>query len=341
MSQIDYVLGDTLPEPGTTIELAPGVHWLRMPLPFQLNHINLWLLEDGAGWTIVDTGLATRTILGLWEQLFAERLGTRPVTRVLVTHFHPDHMGCAGWLTERWGVPMWTSQTEWLYARALMHDNSSQALDNVVEFYRKVGLSVGALDLIRQRGNPYPARVSPVPSAFRRVRAGETIAIGARQWRVIIGTGHAPEHICLASESDRILISGDQVLPRITPNVSVWPDQPEGDPLADFLGSLAAFEPLDPNTLVLPSHDRPFRGLHTRIAGLARHHAERLDAFEALCDGAATVAEIMARSFKRELDAHQVIFACGETLAHLHRLVHLGRVDRTSDAAGVWRYARA
>lgn len=341
MSAIDYVLGETLPEPGTTIEMAPGVHWLRMPLPFQLNHINLWLLEDGPGWTIVDTGLATRTILGLWERLFAERLGGRPVTRVLVTHFHPDHMGCAGWLTERWGVEMWTSQTEWLYARALMHDNSAQALDNVVEFYRKIGLSVGALDLIRQRGNPYPARVSPVPSAFHRVRAGDVIEIGGRAWRVIIGTGHAPEHICLSCERDRILISGDQILPRITPNVSVWPDQPDADPLDDFINSLTPFAPLAADTLVLPSHDRPFRSLHERIMGLRHHHAERLDAFAALCDGEATVAEIMSRAFTRKLDAHQVMFACGETLAHLHRLVRLGRVTRTSDAEGIWRFAGA
>lgn len=339
---IDYVHGERLPAPGGTIPVAPGIHWLRMPLPFKLNHINLWLVEDGAGWAMVDCGIARDETKALWKQVFASTLNGRRITRVIVTHFHPDHIGLAGWHCQEWGVELWCTAGEYIMARAqrvIGSEDNDRAAHG--EFYRRHGVDAEQLALLKKRGNHYPGVVLPLPGAYRRLEGGMTFRIGAHDWQVIIGTGHAPEHACLYCPDLNVLISGDQVLPRITTNVSVWPTEPEGNPLARYLSSIDLFRPLPADTLVLPSHDRVFKGLHYRLDMLKHHHDERLDMVVAACkEKPLAAAKFIATLFPgREFDAHQMGFAMGETLAHLHYLEDLGRVRREVDAQGVIRFS--
>jgi glyoxylase-like metal-dependent hydrolase (beta-lactamase superfamily II) len=312
-----------------------------MPLPFALNHINLWALEDEDGWTLVDTGISDLVTRDLWEQLFAGPLAGRPVRRLIVTHFHPDHAGLAGWLVERFGIELWMTRAEWLYARMLHTDTAPSMLDQQVEFYRQAGAPEDYLEGVRQAGPAYATRVSPIPRAYRRLRGGDTVMIGGRRWWIVIGLGHAPEHACLYCEEEKLLIAGDMVLPRISPNVGVWVNEPEANPLADFLESLLGIRALSGETLILPSHNEPFRGLHERIDELGAHHEERLDKLVSLMDAPKTAMEIARGLFTRPLDQHQTGFAIGETLSHLHLLRARGGAIRESGPDGLWRYARA
>jgi len=329
------------PPPGTVVEVAPGVRWLRMPLPFALDHINLWLLAEGDGWTIVDSGLNTQETKTLWSKVLADALDGKPVKRLLVTHFHPDHIGLAGWLTETLGVPLWCTETEWLFARMLSLDDSDGFVANALDFYRRTGMSEAMLAVFVDRRNPYRARVSAIPHRFHRLADGGSLAIGEQEWRVIVGRGHAPEHACLYAPGLNTFIAGDMVLPKISPNVSVWPQEPDGDPLGLYLASLDKIKHAVPaNALVLPSHGLPFHGLDHRILQLAAHHEARLADVEAHCATPRTTAELVPILFRRALDAHQLGFAIGEALAHLQHLVRLKRLQRSERVDGVYLYRR-
>lgn len=337
----DYVF-EGEPALGETMLVAPGIHWLRMPLPFALNHINLWLLEDGDGWTIVDTGICMDDVKAAWETLFAGVMGGRPVKRVIVTHFHPDHAGLAGWLTERFGVPLLMPLTEWTFGRMLSLERDGQSLGAYSTFYRRAGFSAEMMATVSRRLGGYGKIVSTIPSAIERIADGDNIDINGRSWRMIVGRGHSPEHACLYCETADVLISGDQVLPRISPNVSVWPQEPEGQPLALYLETLARLHgDIAGDPLVLPSHNWPFKGLHGRLEDLQAHHAERLDETLDALHAPSSAVEVLRRLFTRELDEHQTFFAIGETLAHLHHLMADGRVVRSSDADGIDVFARA
>lgn len=331
---------DGEPRPGETREVAPGVLWLRMPLPFKLDHINLWLLEDGDGWTAVDTGICRDEVKAAWEQIFARVCDVRPLKRVIVTHFHPDHVGLAGWLTEKFSVPLWMPMTEWAFGRMISQDADEATHMQAVSFYRAAGFDEEQMASVDGRRNRYASNISQIPAAFRRISDGDEIDIGDRKWRVIVGTGHSPEHACLYSPALGVLISGDQILPRISPNISVWPQEPEANPLDRFLGSLGRFEGISPDTLVLPSHDWPFTGLTARLKSLARHHDERLTATLAALETPKTATAVLSQLFRRPLDAHQLFFAVGETLAHLHYLIAQGQVSRQRESDGVDQFER-
>ncbi|HLY45188.1 MAG TPA: MBL fold metallo-hydrolase [Stellaceae bacterium] len=319
----------TPPKPGEIIAIAPGVLWLRMPLPFALDHINLWLLDDGARWTVVDCGYATSQTQALWQQIFAEQLDGRPIGRVLVTHYHPDHIGLADWLAQHWEAPLWITEKEWLHARMMTGDGADDYASSARRFAQRAGLSSDDSEIFAVRHAGYRRGVPSVPPAYRRIADGMAIEIGGREWRVIVGEGHAPELACLYCAQTGVLIASDQILPRISPNISVPPHEPDGDPLARYLRSLDKFRGAVPaDTLVLPSHNLPFRGVHLRIDELAAHHRERCGEIIAACATPHSAVELMPLLFKRRLDSHQSAFALGESLAHLHYLVGQGEIER-------------
>ena len=336
---LDYLYPDP-PQPGEVLAVGPGVWWLRMPLPFALDHINLWLLEDGDGWTIVDTGISRPEVRELWIRPFAGIMAGRPVKRVLVTHYHPDHMGLAHWLTERFEVPLWTSQAEFLTAHLVHARGAGFAADRLAAHYRAHGLDAVRIEALMARGNTYAAGVPELPAAFVRLREHALLDIGDHRWRVMVGHGHAPEHISLYCEELGIFIAGDQVLPRISTNVAVWATEPDGDPLADYLATLERFRSLPADTLGLPSHGLVFRGLRSRLQQLRDHHRERLDELLACCHRGVTAADMLPVLFRRKLDTTGVFFAMGEAIAHLNHLWWRGDVERVTDAEGVYRFAR-
>src|SRR6267142_2330415 len=290
------------PGAGQTLPVAPGVEWLRMGLPFALDHINLWLLEDGPGWTIVDTGYATADTMARWQQIFAGRLGGLPIVRVI--------------------------EKEWLFARLLTgNENGSAALRR--DFARRAGLDPAASELFAEHSRGYRRGVPSVPSSFQRLTDGQLVEIGGRQWQVIIGEGHSPELACLYCGETGVLISGDQVLPQISPNISVHAHEPDGDPLSRFLRSLEKLRAvIPPETLVLPSHNLPFFGLQERVDSLAAHHEARCEEVIAACGEPRTAVELLPVLFRRPLDRHQTAFALSEALAHLHYLMGQGALAR-------------
>jgi glyoxylase-like metal-dependent hydrolase (beta-lactamase superfamily II) len=321
-------------------EIVPGLFGVRLALPFALDHVNLWLLADGQGWTVIDAGLGDERTRALWETLLAGFLRGRPITRVVATHFHPDHMGLAGWLCARTGADLWTSRTEWLTGRMLAQDTSDGFVEAGRAFDRRAGLTDEQLEARARRGNLYRTRALAPPPAYVRLREGDRLRIDGSEWQVLVGRGHAPEMLCLYSATSSVLIAADQILPRISPNVGVWPAEPLADPLDDFLTSLAAFRALPDDCLVLPSHGQPFHGLHARIDQLIGHHEERLARTLEACAAPATVVEIIPALFDRQLDAHQLGFALGETLAHVNYLVAQERLARRLDDDGRLRYLR-
>ena len=345
--ELNYPLGDALPEPGRTIEVAPGVRWVRMALPFALDHINLWLLRDEIdgqpGWTIVDCGITNDTTREAWEQVFAHELDGLPVLRVIVTHMHPDHIGLAHWLTEHWQCRLWISATDFNAARLASTSTTGFGGGSAALFMASHGLTdPEAIEKIKARSNYYASMVPKVPERFRRLLDGDVIRIGGHDWVCHVGYGHAPEHMSLHCRALSLLISGDMVLPRISTNVSVIDLEPEANPLPLYLASIERMRALPADTLVLPSHGKPFRGLHARIDQLQAHHDERFAELMTACVAAPrSAADLLSVLFKRKLDLHQTTFAMGESIAHLNALWLAGRLRRRLDDDGIYRFAPA
>ncbi|OON59318.1 Zn-dependent hydrolase [Massilia sp. KIM] len=341
--QLAYPFGDTIPVSGSLHTVAPGLRWARMPLPFALDHINLWLIEDAregrGGWSLVDCGAGTDATRAAWEQVLAEGLEGAPLLRVFATHCHPDHVGLSGWLCARFDAPFWTTTGEYAFARMMAAALPGVDGPSAIPHFERHGLKDAALlDQMRSRRNYYPSLVPAVPEAYTRLQDGQRVDIGGRQWRVITGFGHSPEHASLYSEELNILISGDMVLPRISTNVSVFAVEPEGNPLQLYLDSLDKFSGLPEDVLVLPAHGKPFRGLHTRIRQLREHHAARLAEVVAACAEPKSAMDIVPLMFRRQLDAHQLSFALGEALAHLHKLWKDSVLLRVNSEDGVLRF---
>jgi glyoxylase-like metal-dependent hydrolase (beta-lactamase superfamily II) len=325
-------------EYGDVTEVAAGIYWIRMPLPFALNHINLWLIADGDGWTIVDSGYNSDETRGYWENIFSSLLDGKPVKRILITHFHPDHIALAGWLAERWQAPIWITYSEWMQAQLNRYGGPTADIDARIAFYREHGMGDEGAVGYRDTRPDFAKIILPLPNAFHRLMDGDVFSMQGKDWRVITGAGHSPEHAAFWCEESNILISGDQVLPRISTNVSLQCNEPDGDPLRLYLNSLEKFRHLAEDTLILPSHDRPFYGLHPRLDALGAHHEERLEAAYEACEDGITAAELIPVLFKRKLDEHQYGFAIGEALAHANYLVTDGRATKQRGPDGIIRY---
>lgn len=319
-------LFDHVPPAGTATEVLPGVHWLRMPLPFALDHINLWLIEEAGGWTLVDTGIGLHPTRALWRELFQTVLAGRPIQRIVVTHFHPDHLGQAAWIAGRFQAPVLMTRGEHELATTVHHQSDHDAAELFGEFFRRHGLDAERVSQVRSRGNRYRAVVPELPQSYRPIAENDALCIGGNKWQVLVGRGHSPEHAMLYCAAIDALISGDQLLPKISPNISASPAEPDGDPLAQYLVSLDAMRSLPADITVLPSHGPVFLGAHQRISALQVHHRERLEALVDACREPRTAAELLPLLFRRELSVHELFFAMGEVIAHLNHLRRAGRL---------------
>jgi len=328
------------PEAGSLKQVAEGVYWLRMELPFALDHINLWLLEDDNGWTLVDTGFNNSSSRDTWDRVIDQYLNGMPIKRVIVTHMHPDHIGLAGWLTRRFECELSMSRSEFVLCNALIN-NSEEAREIASKFYQAAGYSSEQLATYQNYFGNFSKMVSPLPESYCRLQEGESLTINGRNWQIVTGSGHSPEHVCLYCPELKLLISGDQVLPRISSNISLHPVEPEANPLADWLDSCKRLQKVLPaDLLVLPSHQEPFYGLHHRLSLLIESHAETLDKLLAFLDKPNTAVACIPTMFKREIDGSLLQLATGETLAHLKYLLQQEQISRQRDDSGVDYYVR-
>ncbi|WP_022722002.1 MBL fold metallo-hydrolase [Rhodopseudomonas sp. B29] len=335
---------DRHPGADQAVEIAPGILWLRLKLPFRLDHVNIYLLADGDGWALVDTGFGNDSTIAAWETLFAGALQGFRISRVIVTHAHPDHVGMAGWIVQRFGCPFYMSQIE--YLQGVYHQNrrTEERIVNSRQFFRRHGIAEKTIEQLVGRGQDYLKKTVPLPAAYRRLSHGQDITIGARTFRIFTGAGHSPDQVMLYCAADRLFLSADQVLSKISPNVSVWAHEPDEDALGSYLNSLAQLSSLLPDdVLVLPGHGVPFYGVKTRIKQLADHHQERCGMIADACrERAMTSAELVPVVFnKHVLDAHQTGFALGELIAHVNYMVGQARLRGELDADGVLRFRTA
>lgn len=326
------------PGEGTATELAEGVLWIRLPLPMVLNHINVYALDDGDSWTIVDTGVHSRRSVGVWETLLAGPLQGRPVGRVLLTHAHPDHVGMAGWLKDRFGAELVTSRTAYLTARMLILDIEETPTPQALDLWRSAGMDPAIYaERAAQRPFNFSDMCAPLSIGYTRVQQGNVLRAGGRDWDVHIGNGHAPEHVTLWSRDDDLVLAGDQILPSISPNISVAPGEPAANPLADWLESCERLGQLARTEhVVLGGHNLPFTGLPLRMHALAENHYSALDRLRDHLRTPRTVAECFPVLFRREIGKGIYGLALGESLAHLNWLLHAGEVTRTRRDDGAW-----
>lgn len=339
---LTYPMGVRTPEIGEAVRIADCVDWVRIPMPGSLAHINCWLIDDGEVTTLVDTGLNVESCVDAWRALFeTSPLVEKPVGRIICTHFHPDHVGLAGWFARKFDAPLWMTRGEWLTIRTLIADAREDVPAEQIAFWRAAGWDDAQIDRARAKGFGQMRRmVAPIPLNYRRIVDGEVIRIGAADWRVVVGSGHCPEHACLWNERDGLLIAGDQVLPRISSNVSLNMTEPEADPLGEWLASIDRLLQLPDDLLVLPAHGEPFTGLHIRLMALRDEHLMRLDMLYAHLAEPRRAVDCFGRMFRRKIDGDTLWMASGETLAHLRRLQVTGRAVREV-RDGVWWYRAA
>ena len=328
---------ETPPEPGAAVEVAEGVLWLRLPLPMALDHVNVYALADADGWTLIDTGMNSRKTRDIWEAALTGPLAGKTVARVLLTHHHPDHVGLVGWFQDR-GAELLTTRTAWLYARMLTLDVQDRPSAQSMQFYTRAGMTP---EMLTKRAHERPFNfadvVAPMPLGFTRVEEGETLTLGGRRWRVRLGQGHAPDHITLWSEVDELVIGGDQLLPGISPNIGVYPTEPEADPLTEWLEATARFVPhARDDQLVLPGHKLPFTGLPFRLQQMAENHHQALERLLGHLHEPQTAAGCFPALYKRPIGEGEYGLALVEAVAHLNCLLRRGQVCRSLRADGAW-----
>ena len=331
---------DEAPEAGSATEVAPGVFWLRFPLPMRgLNHINLWALKDGDEWVIVDTGIADKVSREIWETHFEDLLGGRPVNRVICTHLHPDHTGLAGWLCGKFGAPLLMTRGEYFLCRLMAADTGKLAPKEGINFYRKCGFTDPQIELYKARFGGFGKAIVPLPQSYDRLTDGELGLIGGREWQIVIGSGHSPEHACLYCPEINLALTGDQLLPNISSNVSVWPTEPEGNPLEDWIQSCHKLKQAFPEDIfIAPAHGIPFRGAHKRLSKLIEHHEKALDRLAEHCRTPRLATEVYSVLFRREINDSNRIMAVGESVAHLNCLKARGIISRRRNDRGQFTY---
>ena len=328
------------PQFGSVTDIAPGIRWLRLPLPYRLDHVNIYLLENEGGWTALDSGLGDDVCKTAWQTALAGPLKGQGLKSLIVSHFHPDHVGLAGWLCRQYDLELTMPRPEYLHSLVLQFAPANYGEDVYRPFYRRHGLSAEATEIVLSRGHEYLHRTTGVPASYRRIRHGDKLAVGAREFQVMTGGGHSIEQAMLYRPEERLFLAADQVIARISPNVSVHPMEPDLDALGIYLASLRAIrDSVAPDVLVLPGHGLPFHGLHDRVDELIAHHALRCGEIAAGCrDTPLSVAEIVPVLFTRPLDAHQTGFAFGEVLAHVNHMLGRGELRLDTDQGGVDRY---
>jgi glyoxylase-like metal-dependent hydrolase (beta-lactamase superfamily II) len=327
------------PAPGAAVPLAPGLEWIRLPVPGSLGHINVWLLDDGDGLTLIDTGMNVPEARAAWEGPLAGVLAGRPLRRILCTHHHPDHAGLAGWLARRHGARVWMSAPEYdLVARAYREAGDAARAAERRQAYARDGLEVEDRWSRVLSGAGYLGVMSGCPEDVGILAAGDRFEAGGRAWQVLEFAGHTDGQLLLHDAEAGLLIVGDQVLPRISANVGIYPERRDGDPLASYLASFDALEALVPEPVVLPSHGEPFEGLRARIGVLRGHHMARLDAVERLCRAPVTAADAAQQLYRGALDPLNRMLALGETLAHLRLLETRGLVEVQEPPGGPRRF---
>ena len=333
---------ETPPPEGGATEVAPGVLWMRLPLPMKLDHVNVYALDEGDGWTIIDTGFSSKRGKAIWQTLMQGPLGGKPIRRVVVTHHHPDHIGLAGWMQDAHGAELLTTRTAWLFARMLTLDVQHKPAAETLEFYRSAGMDP---EILTRRAQERPFNfadvVDPLPLGFTRLRGGDRLRMGGRDWDVHTGNGHAPEHATFWSRDDSLVIAGDQILSSISPNIGVYATEPMADPVADWLESCERLATLArPDHLVLGGHKLPFTGLPVRMKQLiANHHG----ALARLLDDLGTpkaAGDVFATLFKRRIGEGEYGLALVEAVAHLSHLHQSGLATRARRGDGAWEYLR-
>jgi glyoxylase-like metal-dependent hydrolase (beta-lactamase superfamily II) len=329
------------PKPGEWLEIAAGVFWSRVALPFRLNHVNVYVVDDGDSWSIIDTGIANDHTRETWDRLLGGRMAGRPVSKILITHHHPDHVGLASWLADKFDAEVVMSGTEYLLGLTYWLDSDAMKADHYRAFYRTRGLEAGVAESILDRSARYQSLTSPLPFSFRRVLHGDALKLRSRTFQIITGGGHAPEQVMLYCPDARVLFAADQIMLRITPNVSVSPRNPNGDVLGLFLSSLESLAAqIDDDVLVLPGHHSPFRGLRPRVREVIGHHDERLAAIVRACSQAPrSAADLLKTLFRFPLHRGVIALAFGEACAHANRLLEEGKITARLEADGVERYA--
>jgi glyoxylase-like metal-dependent hydrolase (beta-lactamase superfamily II) len=324
------------PDIGEAVDIMPGLKWLRLPLPFLLGHINVWLLRDGESWVIVDTGIYTKVTRDVWRDIFENSLNSAPVSRVLVTHLHPDHVGCAGWLCEYFDIELTMTMEEYLLCRILVADTGTPAPREGHRFYQAAGFSEEQMSLYMEMFGSFGKVVYPLPQSFNRLHHERGIQIDGSEWQVITGYGHSPEHACLFNPEANVLISGDQILPTISPNVSVYPTEPSANPLKGWFESLRRMKKrLPEDVLVLPAHGKPFRGVMGRLDALIEEHETGLVKLHEACREPQRAVDVFSALFKGKITDNNRIMAAGEAIAHLNYLVYMGQMGVGKDSIGV------
>lgn len=331
---------DQPPKNGEITEIAEGVMWLRLPLPMKLDHVNIYILDDGDGWTLIDTGIKTRKVMGMWKHLIDNILSGKPIKRVIATHHHPDHIGLHGWFVENYGAEYLSTQVAYLTARMLTLDAQEAYLDSQIDFYRRAGMRS---DLFEARKSERPFNFSdivhPIPIGFKKISEGNKIEMGGRTWDIRVDHGHAPDHATFWSCDDCLVLSGDQIIPSISSNIGVYPTEPDSNPLKEWMASCDRLKEFsNDDNLALPGHKLPFVGIPLRLKQLLENHSGALDRLRLDLKTPKTAGEVMPAIFKRNIEDGEYSLGLVEALAHCNYLWHAGEVTRTLDNDGVYQW---